>query len=173
MISFYLQMIETQEDRDKFEVLYIEYGQLMYEVAFRILHNVEDSEDATHNAFVAVATNIKKIDGTVCPRTQSYLVTIAENKAIDTYRFKSRHQEEPYTEDNVGLEVDYSGAVTAAYCFLKLRARYRHVLTLKYEYGFKNKEIARMMGTTEYNVKKLEQRAKSELRKICEKEGLV
>lgn len=35
----YLQIIETQEDKTKFETLYLEYRQIMYHTAFQILKN--------------------------------------------------------------------------------------------------------------------------------------
>jgi hypothetical protein len=42
----YLSMIDTPEDRSKFERLYIEYRDIMYHVAFKILQNEHDAEDA-------------------------------------------------------------------------------------------------------------------------------
>lgn len=50
MIS-YLQMIETESDRVKFEALYYEYRNLMYAIAFGILRNEHDAECAVHHAF--------------------------------------------------------------------------------------------------------------------------
>ena len=47
----YLQMIETPEDRSKFETLYEEYRDAMYAVAQKILRNNMDAEDALHQAF--------------------------------------------------------------------------------------------------------------------------
>ena len=57
----YLQMIDTPEERSKFEQIYLEYKGLMFHVAYDILHNEQDAEDAVHQAFVKVAENIKKI----------------------------------------------------------------------------------------------------------------
>lgn len=45
MMIVYLSMIETPEDRSKFERLYMEYRDLMYHVAFKILQNEQDAED--------------------------------------------------------------------------------------------------------------------------------
>ena len=56
----YLQMIETPEDRSKFETLYEEYRDVMYAVAFKILCNNMDAEDALHQAFVNIAENMEK-----------------------------------------------------------------------------------------------------------------
>lgn len=79
----YLQMLETPEEKSKFEQLYLEYKGLMFHVAYEILHNEQDAEDAVHQAFVKIAENIKKIDdprymyyysnGTLNPFTLSYL----------------------------------------------------------------------------------------------------
>ena len=44
----YLQMIETPEDRTKFETLYTEYKEWMGTIAFSILNNTYDAEDAVH-----------------------------------------------------------------------------------------------------------------------------
>ena len=51
----YLSMIDTPEDRSKFERLYIEYRDVMYHVAYKILNNEQDAEDAVHQAFVKIA----------------------------------------------------------------------------------------------------------------------
>ena len=48
----YLQMIESPEDQSKFEEIYLKYKQTMYAVAYDILHNPQDAEDAVHHAFL-------------------------------------------------------------------------------------------------------------------------
>ena len=88
----YLQMLETPEEKSLFEQIYLEYCGLMFHVAYEILHNEQDAEDAVHQAFVKIAENIKKIDAPVCPKTHSYVVTIVENKAIDQYRKRQKHR---------------------------------------------------------------------------------
>ena len=59
----YLQMLETPEEKSLFEQIYLEYRGLMYHVAYEILHNDQDAEDAVHQAFVKTVENIKKIVG--------------------------------------------------------------------------------------------------------------
>lgn len=54
-MMIYLQMIDTPEDRSKFEFLYMEYRGLMFHVANKILHNEQDAEDTVHQAFLKVA----------------------------------------------------------------------------------------------------------------------
>lgn len=48
----YLQMIETDEDKSKFEELYLAYRGLMYHVAYKHLYNEQDVEDTVYHAFV-------------------------------------------------------------------------------------------------------------------------
>ena len=50
----YLQMIESDEDKSKFEQLYIMYKGLMFHVAMKILKNEFDAEDAVHQAFLSL-----------------------------------------------------------------------------------------------------------------------
>lgn len=55
----YLSMIESPEDQSKFELLYTEYRDVMYHVAFKILQNEQDAEDAVHQAFLKIAEKIE------------------------------------------------------------------------------------------------------------------
>lgn len=47
----YLTLIETEEDKRKFERIYLDYKQTMFYAANRILKNYHSSEDAVHQAF--------------------------------------------------------------------------------------------------------------------------
>lgn len=68
----YLQMIESNEDRSKFEQLYILYRGLMLYVAKGILRNQEDAEDAVHQAFVSIIENLRSITDINSPKTRSF-----------------------------------------------------------------------------------------------------
>lgn len=170
MLMIYLQMIESEEQQSKFEILYEEYRGLMHHVAYKILNNQQDAEDAVHQSFVKIIENIKKIDDPKCHKTQSYIVTIVERKAIDMYRSKARHPQSLFCEDMIGLEVEYGGSFDLALCMAQLPPRYRQVLTLKYHLELSNKEIAKLMDISEVNVRKLEQRARDRLFELYEPE---
>lgn len=167
----YLQMIETPLEKSKFEQLYHQYRALMFHVANGILHNDRDAEDAVHNAFVSIAENISKIEDPNCPKTKGYIVTIVERKAIDLYRRKQRRNVISIDEVNLGIQPEPS--MDLADCFGKMPDRYRHVLMLKFRYGYDTREIAKLMGISEANAAKLIQRAKQQLEKLCEEEGIL
>lgn len=169
----YLAMIDSPEDQSKFEKVYNAYKGLMFYVANRILGNEQDAEDAVHNAFIKIAENIQKIGDAVCPKTQSYVVTIVENKAIDLCRANRRRKEASYIDDISGIIVETQDAHGLEYCILRLPARYREVILLKYYHGFSCKEIAKQLGISEANAIKLDQRAKRKLQQICEEEGVL
>jgi len=169
----YLQMIETPEDKTKFETLYTEYKEWMGTIAFSILNNKHDAEDAVHNAFVKIAENIKKVDDPHSKKTRSYIVTIIETKAIDIYRKKQRHPEVPISEEDMGIHFDYSNCGNLARCIAQLPPRQRAVLTLKYRHGYSNQEIAKILKISVHNAIKIDQRAKANLKELCIVEGLL
>ena len=169
----YLQMIEGPAQKSAFEQIYIQYRALMYAVAYGILGNAQDAEDAVHHAFVKIAENISKISEPVCPKTKAYVVTIVENTAINLYRKKKRHPSASYYEEAAGMTVEYSGGNELARCMAKLPARYRQVLLLKYHQGYSTKEIAKMLGLTAANTAKIEQRAKAKLEILCKEAEIL
>lgn len=170
-MMIYLQMIDTPEDRSKFEQLYLEYRGLMFHVANKILHNEEDAEDIVHQAFLKVAENIEKIGDIKCPKTVSYIVTIVESQAIDLYRRHQRRQVVEFSDELSGISVVYEGENTLTSCILKLPARYREVILLRYFQGYSVKEVAAILGLSLSAASKLDQRAKNRLKGLYEKEG--
>ena len=168
----YLQMIETPEERSKFETIYLEYRDYMYRVAFSILNNPQDAEDAVHYAFVKIAENIKKVGSPVCLKTRGYVVTIVRNRAIDVYRKKQAHPQAEYRDVINGMQVEYDGDNKVSACIMKLNERQRNILILKYHHGYDLKEIAKMLGITYRNALQIEQRAKAKLRALCKEEEI-
>lgn len=169
----YLVMIDSPEDQSKFEKVYLTYKGLMYHTAYKVLNKEEDAEDAVHNAFVKIAENISKIGEPVCPKTQVYVVTIVENKAIDLYRVNQRRSKVIYLDEISGISVDENKVHGLAACMAKLHPRYRQVILLEYYQGFSCREIAKQLNITEANAIKLDQRAKNRLFQLCREEGIL
>jgi len=170
----YLSLIETDSDKEKFEIIYTEYKALMFHVANNILGDTRDSEDIVHDAFVKVAEIIEKIDTAKCPKTRNLVVTIVERKAIDLYRQRKRRKTISLDEEmiNVPSAADLQAnqdrtPITEEIALLP--TRYRELLLLKYDSGFSEREIAALLSMTEANVHKTMQRAKEKLGQILEK----
>ena len=94
----YLQMIESDEDKSKFEQLYIMYKGLMFHVAMKILKNEFDAEDAVHQAFLSLIENLKKISDVKCPKTRAYIVIITE---------RNRYHSQPIKTGRYGILGEY------------------------------------------------------------------
>jgi len=172
-MMMYLQMLETSEEKVRFEELVHTYKNLMFYVANQILNNDHDAEDAVQQAFFAILKNFEKISEIKCPQTRSFVVTVVERKAIDLYRAKQRNTVVPFEEEfiNVPGPAVMEAAVhrtDLAKAMAMLPTRYRELLFLKYDNGYSEREIAVMCSMTEANVKKTIQRAKKKLESILE-----
>ena len=168
----YLMTIDSQEGRSKFERLYMAYRESMYQASYSILHNEYDAEDAVHQAFLKIAEIIDIVDETLCARTKSFVILIAERKAIDLLRCIQRHPTVSLEEVEIGVTIEYDGSNQLTRCMTQLPANYRQVLLLKHAHGFSSRETARILGLTEANVIKIDQRAKKKLLALCQEEGI-
>lgn len=165
----YLQLIETDDDKSKFEQIYDAYRGLMFHVAFKILSQKEDAEDAVHHAFVKIAENITKISDPVCPKTKAFVVTIVENRAIDILRSRNRHQEVSFDAIAYGIPVYTEDEDQFSELILKLPAKQRQVIWLKYYHGYSLREIASMLNMSLAAAIKTDQRARKNLEALYEK----
>lgn len=166
----YLQMIETDEDKNKFEQLYLLYRGLMFAVAMRILHHEQDAEDAVHQAFLSIIDHLGKISVVNCPKTRAWVVIIVERKALDIVRVKSRLSESMFDDTTMGLPLQLQGDDSLANAMAHLPARYREVLLLRYDIGYSAREIAQMLNIKSGSVQKLLYRAKKALGDLIEEE---
>lgn len=141
----YLQMIESDEDKSKFEQLYIMYKGLMFHVAMKILKNEFDAEDAVHQAFLSLIENLKKISDVKCPKTRAYIVIITERKAIDIIRSRSKLVDMEFWESTYGIEIPLPGDHGLADAMARLPAAYRDILLLRYYNGYSVREISSML----------------------------
>ena len=74
MLNFYLSVLNTEEEKNQFADLYLKYRDGMQKIAYSILHNNEDAEDAVHTAFLSIANNFEKISSLSSQKIKSYFV---------------------------------------------------------------------------------------------------
>lgn len=168
----YLTVIEAPADKLKFEQLYKKYRYLMYHVAYKILGNHEDAEDAVQKAFLSIIQHFDKIHLVESPQTRSFVVIITERKAIDLLRYRNRHGTEAFDEQKCGLVFPAPAENLLAEALAKLPVSYREALLLRYDNGFTVKQIAAILNISESGVRKLLGRAKKVLQNMLEKEGV-
>ena len=86
MLIYYLQMLDTPEEKVRFEQIYLKYRGLMYRVADSILHNRQDAEDAVHNAFLKIIKKFSRFQNTPAQDLAPQIVVIARNEGISLLR---------------------------------------------------------------------------------------
>lgn len=74
MMLFFLEMINTEDDKSKFILIYEKYCKLMFYIANQILNDSWLAEDAVHDAFVNVIKNLHKIEDVNCNKTKSFIL---------------------------------------------------------------------------------------------------
>lgn len=165
----FLAAIESEEDRSKLELIYEEYAGFMFRKAFSILNNRQDAEDAVHNAFLKIIDHLDRLPDSHSVQTKWYVVTAAENAAIDLYRKRKRSQETAFEEalSSENYTEPYKGENGLTKIILKLSGRDRDVLLLRYIYGYRHAEIGILLGMTEDAAKKAVKRAEERLEKEC------
>ena len=172
----YLTMIEAEEDRHRFLSLYRRYKKLMLYIAHDILHDPHDAEDAVHEAFLRLAEMIEKIHEIDCPETRSLIVMITKSKAIDLYRKKKRRAGTVPLEDWAAAAPPQAEGVErgdgVARAIAALPRRERDVLLLKYDQGYGNSEIGKLLGLRPDHISQIAHRAKEHLRKNLEEMGV-
>ena len=166
----YLAMIDSPDDQLKFEKVYTKYRYLMLHVAYKILQNHHDAEDAVHQAFISIIENLDNIFEVDSPKTRSYIVIITERKAIDLLRKIQKRQTFEFNEDISGVEIPFEMDNPIATAIVKLPSQYREVLLMRYHNGFSAKEIASILSMSDSGVRKLIVRAKNALQELLEKE---
>lgn len=173
MLIFYLQMLDTPEEKVRFEQIYQRYRSLMYHVADSVLHNCQDAEDAVHNAFLRIIKHFSKFRNTPSEDLAPQVVVITRNEAISILRKK---------RDMAPLE-DWDGSAEtwdtiANYhalveSFTRLPQTYRAVMEMKLLSGYSDGEIAAKLGLSKTAVSTRISRGRQLLRDIVEREGFL
>lgn len=169
----------TDKEREKAEALYSLYEQPMYRIAFAVLKNPSQAEDAVSEAFVRIIKNISKISKPESERTKHYIVRIIKSTAINCYRQNRRDSERSASMDNSVFEIRdaddgisrYLRRESFANTISELDEVDRRIISLRYEEGLSYRDVARILSMREAAVRKRFERAKKKLRQIREEKN--
>ena len=177
MLSMYLALLRTPEEKRRFETLYIAYKNVLYNYAYEVLHDVQLSEDAVSETYLILTDHMDKIENRSDQDARNYLIIIAKNaaKKIRNKRNPNVYDEEAFDEipDVVDIEnsVEQMDEKQRIYTLIKsLKPIYADVLILKYYYNLKGEEIASSLGISLDNVKIRLHRGKALLKAAMERE---
>ena len=146
----------------------------MYNVAYKVLGNSTDAEDALQEAFIRMMQNIEKIKNIPCPKRVPYCVIIVKNVSKNMLRSRKLHinideigdlaaDASPDPEDEFYAKVDAEYLVQS---IDKLRGQDRDMLLMKWAKEMGYSEISTALGISEDAAAKRGQRALKKLKEI-------
>ena len=164
MIFIYLNLLDTAEDKDRFEYIYIHFKKQMLHTAYELLNDKYDAEDVVHNTFVDIAKNIHIFENRSDKEIYSYLRK-KNNEIKFTKIFSFTTNIGPIKIDDT---IDFNALVEA---IKNLHELYSDVLYLYYVQELTYKEIAALLGRKPATVRKQIERGKSLLLLELKKKG--
>ena len=165
MLGFYLTLVDSDDDKNKFEQLYLTYRQDMYKIAYNILKNSADAEDAVHQAFLSIANSFEKVLTIPRQEIKAYIVIIIRNKRNVEHTVELDDKDVP-VDINFFEQYEYELLVNA---IKELPQIYKDIIYLYYLEEFSTKEISQMLDITVDTVYKRLERAKKLLKTILKR----
>lgn len=162
MLAFYISMLETAEQQDKFSYIYQTYAGLMYHVAVSVVKEHYLAEDVVHETFLQLIRIIDEIHIDDDTSLRSFLKKVTHNKAVDYVRkldktrptsdeklefYYTKRQQDPET-----VAIDAIAFEQLVLMVSQMSDRYRIPLELKLQ-GYQIKEIAKILDITPENTK--------------------
>ena len=158
----------------KIEQLYTLYEQKMYVIAYSILNNSWQAEDAVSDAFVKIIKNLQKIKDVKSDKTKKFIIRIIQNTAIDLYR-KNQRESTVFTivsdeEQSNIADTDNSiehmlpsmeGREQINKMLSKIPEKYREVLLYRSVHEFSVRETAAVLEISENLGRKRYERARN------------
>lgn len=167
------------DNSEKFELIYHKYRVLMYRVAYGVLNNRQDAEDAVQSAFVKIYDHIADIGEIDSPRTRSFLMVVTRNVCLNELRSKRHDSSAELDELDIAAEESVEDEVFSAIgvaaiekALRELPEKYRDVLYLTVFREYDLHGAAELLGITYENAKSRLQRARKKLAELLDKEAV-
>lgn len=172
----FLALISDEEDKSKFEKLYIDKLGLLLNIANGITKNQADAEDAVYESFYKLAEYFDKYSSKSIDELTALLVTMVKHKSIDILRKNKRISE--YDAETIILYNDRIDIMPEESLIQEESKEYvkeilhqlpeslYEVLDLKYYQELSNGEIAKLLGLKIKTVEMRVYRAKEKIKEI-------
>lgn len=166
----YLNLLDTEEEKSKFEQIYNNYKLTMFYVAKSILKDDYLSEDAVHDAFINIAKSLDNISDVTSSRTKGYVVIIVRNISFNILKKQKPFVEIEDFEENVSYDISLEDEILSKLSFdfiieeiMNLPVIYKDVLYLSYVEELSTQEISKLINISNEAVKKRLQRGRRKL----------
>ncbi len=182
MLGLYFAMLETAEERSRFEYFYTTYRNTLYNYAYYILKDVHLSEDVVSEAFLVLAKKIRFVEHMEEGKVRNYLIIVTKNYAKKLYNKRIRQVSLDELSETQSSEIqsmagdaeqEVAEHMDKEHFFKVIRSldeKYADVLYLKYYIGLSEKEIASSLDLKVSTVRVQIHRAKQLLREMLEGE---
>lgn len=182
MLTFYICMLETEQEQNKMVEIYEEHRRALLSYALKILnYNQEMAEDAVHNAFISIINEKQKYVHLDSRDFRYLAVIIVKNKCIDMLRKVKRYVDISMDKLEIFLEsnekpIDEQVIISSEYAAIRRHMSSideisKQVLLMKYILGMSYKEIGETLGMTPKHVDTRIYRAKEKVRRLMENES--
>lgn len=176
MLMFYFSLIDDQEDQITFEHIFYSFQNDMMAIAYSILKNREDAEDAVQTAMLNLAISIKSVP-TNQNEMRAYSLATARNAALRIAQKNAEHKPNISLEDVIAvipcdddifdqivLREEYENLLKH---IDQLPLYMKECLLLRYVAGLPPREIGKLLGRKTTTVQKQLARSKALLIKMC------
>ncbi|MCU1265643.1 MAG: polymerase, sigma-24 subunit, subfamily [Acidobacteria bacterium] len=162
------------EPSGELEILFREHHKHLFSAAHRVTGSPADAEDVLQTVFLRLVKNHESYD--LAENPQAYLSRAAINASLDLIRSRQRAKTVGMDETPAELMAVKSGNPETQHADRELQALIRQAVgrlgataaemfVLRYYEGHDNREIARLMGTSQMVVGVVLHRARTKLRK--------
>ncbi len=150
---------------DRFHAMYQQYAALVYSIAYSYMHNREDAEDMTEEAFVRLFEHGTDFSGEV--QARAWLVTVTRNLCLNELKRHSRTcrsdelPEQLQAADSPQRSAELRAVMAAV---MRLPEEYRLPLLLFAVEGYSVRETAEILRLNESTVRTRVARAREIIR---------
>ncbi len=185
MINIYLaiESIENDDERDLVMRLYNEYYKKVRKIAYDILKNKEDTEDALQSTFLKIIKHRKKFIDIDDVETNRLIVIITRSVCFDMLDKREKNMYiqaaigynpddetyhiDPIADTNIELEyLDKETLSEISNIIKEFKTPAKEIFISKYYYDMKNTEIAELLGINASTVGTILSRNVSKIREI-------
>jgi RNA polymerase sigma-70 factor (ECF subfamily) len=164
----------SYEPKGELEMLFQEHHKNLFRAAHRITGSAADAEDVLQTVFLRLVKSHESYD--LAENPQAYLSRAAINASLDLLRSRNRAKSvgiddlpaEPMAVKSGNPETQHADRelqTLIRQAVSRLGATAAEMFALRYYEGYDNREIARLMGTSQMVVGVVLHRARTKLRK--------
>ena len=156
-----------REINQDLERVFNTYYSILYKTAIIMLCNEQDAYDAVQETFIKYLEHKKEFHDP--EHEKAWLLRVNINICKNMMRFHRLHTTVGFDTINLSYQEDKDYELMSA--LFRLRKQAKEVIILYFIEGYKNKEIAAILGISENAAKKRLERAKKELIQEYDKKG--